>query len=109
MSWIRIRPLELVERSLVPVMDVEAWVAALRRKLAADTYPVTLFGEDEGEHGIRIWCVLGDPAEHALWLTSTRMEKNGPHFESLATDFPAINYFECELFEQSGIVPENHP
>jgi Ni,Fe-hydrogenase III large subunit len=90
-------------------MDVGAWVAALRQKLAADTYPVTLFGEDEGEQGIRIWCVLGDPAEHALWLTSTRMEKNGPHFESLATDFPAVNYFECELFEQLGIVPENHP
>ena len=44
-----------------------------------------------------------------MWLTSTRMEKKGPHFESLATDFPAINYFECELFEQTGIVPENHP
>ena len=109
MSWIRLRPLELVERSLVPVMDVEPWVAALRQKLAADTYPVTLFGENEGENSIRIWCVLGDPAGHVLWLTSTRMEKNGPHFESLATEFPAINYFECELFEQVGIVPENHP
>jgi Ni,Fe-hydrogenase III large subunit/NADH:ubiquinone oxidoreductase subunit C len=109
MSWVRLRPLEILERSLVPVVEIEVWVAALRQKLAADTYPVTLFGENEGERSIRVWCVLGDPAEHALWLTSTRMEKNGPHFQSLASDYPSLNYFECELFEQVGIVPENHP
>jgi Ni,Fe-hydrogenase III large subunit/NADH:ubiquinone oxidoreductase subunit C len=109
MSWVRLRPLELLEPSLVPVLENEVWVAALRQKLAADTYPVTLFGENEGESSFRVWCVLGDPAEHTLWLASTRMEKNGPPLQSLASEFPSINYFECELFEQLGIVPENHP
>ena len=66
-----------MERSLVPVLDVEPWLAAMRQKLAADASPVALFGENEGENSIRVWCVLGDPAEHVLWLTSTRMEKNG--------------------------------
>src|ERR1700732_1963971 len=109
MSWVRLKPLQLVERFRVPILEVDPWVAAVRQKLASDNYPVALFGEKEGETGTRVWCVLGDPGEHLLWLTSTRMGKNGPHFESLANDFPAINYFECELFEQAGIVPENHP
>jgi Ni,Fe-hydrogenase III large subunit len=109
MSWVQIRPLELVERLHVPVLEVDPWIAAVRQKLAADTYPVALFGEKEGENDIRIWCVIGDPGMHGLWLTSTRMGKNAPHFESFANDFPAINYFECELFEQAGIVPVNHP
>jgi Ni,Fe-hydrogenase III large subunit len=32
-----------------------------------------------------------------------------PGFASLGQDFPAMNYFECELFEQNGIVPQRHP
>ena len=62
MSWIRLRPLELVERSLVPVLDVEPWVAALRQKLAADTCPVALFGENEGEAAFASGACLETPA-----------------------------------------------
>jgi NADH:ubiquinone oxidoreductase subunit C len=109
MSWCRLKPLEVVERSRVPVLSVESWVGALREKLAAGAFPVTLFGENEDESRIRVWCVLGEAAEHALWLTTTRVEKDEAHLPSLANDFPALNYFECELFEQSGIVPDNHP
>jgi Ni,Fe-hydrogenase III large subunit len=109
MSWCRLRPLEVVERSLVPVLEVEPWVIALRQKLAAGAYPVTLFGENDGESRIRVWCVLGDSTEHVLWLTSTLMRKDCARFASLAKDFPAMNYFECELFEQTGVAPERHP
>jgi Ni,Fe-hydrogenase III large subunit len=109
MSWCRLRPLEALERSLVPILEVESWVTALREKLAAGAYPVTVFGEDEGENRIRVWCVLGEITEHILWLTSTRMGKGDGRFVSLANDFPAMNYFECELFEQTGILPERHP
>jgi len=30
-------------------------------------------------------------------------------FESWANEFPQTNYFECELAEQFGFVPQNHP
>ncbi|HYY28123.1 MAG TPA: NADH-quinone oxidoreductase subunit C, partial [Chthoniobacterales bacterium] len=109
MIWYRLRPLEAVERSHVPVLEVEPWVAALREKLAAGAYPITVFGEDECESRVRVWCVLADIAEHTLWLNSTRIEKADARFASLANDFPAMNYFECELFEQTGIEPERHP
>ena len=109
MSWCRLRPLEVVERSLVPVLEVEPWVTALREKLAAGAYPVTLFGENESESRIRVWSLLGDATDHVLWMTSTRMGKDHASFASLGHDFPAMNYFECELFEQTGIVPERHP
>ena len=56
MSWYRLRPPEAVERSLVPVLDTEPWIAALREKLGAGAYPVTLFGENEDESSIRVWC-----------------------------------------------------
>ncbi|MBV8226270.1 MAG: NADH-quinone oxidoreductase subunit C [Verrucomicrobia bacterium] len=109
MTWHRLRHLEAVERSHVPVLEIEPWVAALREKLAAGAYPVTVFGEDEGESRFRVWCVLADIAQHTLWLTSTRIQKVDARFASLANDFPAMNYFECELFEQTGIRPEHHP
>jgi Ni,Fe-hydrogenase III large subunit/NADH:ubiquinone oxidoreductase subunit C len=109
MTWHRLRHLEAVERSHVPVLEIEPWIAALREKLAAGAYPVTVFGEDEGESRVRVWCVLGDIAQNTLWLTSTRIEKVDARFASLANDFPAMNYFECELFEQTGIRPEHHP
>jgi hypothetical protein len=98
-----------VERSLVPVLEVEPWVTALREKLAAGAYPVTLFGENESESRIRVWSLLGDATDHVLWMTSTRMGKDHASVASLGHDFPAMNYFECELFEQTGIVPERHP
>jgi hypothetical protein len=64
MSWCRLRPLEVVERSLVPVLEVEPWVTTLREKLAAGAYPVTLFGENESESRIRVWSLLGDATDH---------------------------------------------
>jgi Ni,Fe-hydrogenase III large subunit len=109
MSWCRLRPPEAVERSLVPVLGIEPWMAALRERLAGGACPVTLFGENENESWIRVWCLVGDAAEHALWLTSTHMRRDNAYFPSLSNDFPAVNYFECELFEQTGIVPERHP
>jgi hypothetical protein len=78
MSWCRLRPLEAVERSLVPVLEVGPWGTALREKLAAGANPITLFGENESEGRIRVWSVLGDAAEHVLWTTSTRIGKGTP-------------------------------
>lgn len=108
MNWHRTKALEVVERASVPVLETEAWTGALREKLAAGGSPVALFGENE-TGGIRVWCVMADAAESMLWLTSTRMTRDDARFVSLANDFPAMNYFECELFEQTGIVPEGHP
>ena len=109
MSWLRLRPLEVVDRSLVPVLEVGPWVAALGERLAAGAYPVTLLGENEDERLIRVWCVLANAPEQLLWLTSVRMRKDDARFASLANNFPAMNYFECELFEQTGVIPEDHP
>jgi hypothetical protein len=92
MSWCRLRPPEAVERSLVPVLGIDPWMAALRERLAGGACPVTLFGENEDESWFRVWCLLGDAAEHVLWLTSARMRRdNAAHFPSLSSDFPALN------------------
>jgi len=40
MSWCRLRPPEAVERSLVPVLGIEPWMAALRERLAGGACPV---------------------------------------------------------------------
>lgn len=108
MSWQIIKPLEVIDRSQVPVLEESVWIAELRRKLAKGFYPVTLFGKKENIDGIHVWCVLANPSKHSLWLTSTRMKEN-TSFPSLTDDFPAFNNFECELFEQTGIFPEQHP
>lgn len=109
MNWYQTKPLEVVERASAPVLEAGDWVGALRKKLAAGAHPVALFGEEEGGGGIRVWCILASADENALWLNSMRMAKERARFDSLANDFPAMNYFECELCEQTGIVPEGHP
>jgi Ni,Fe-hydrogenase III large subunit len=47
--------------------------------------------------------------ENSITELAASMRKDDARFASLANDFPAMNYFECELFEQTGVVPERHP
>ncbi|MDD5350195.1 MAG: NADH-quinone oxidoreductase subunit C [Chthoniobacteraceae bacterium] len=109
MNWHSTKPLEVVDRASVPVLETDSWVVAIREKLAEGASPVALFGEKESAGGFRVWCILGDASENHLFLTTARMPERGGRFASLARDFPAMSGFECELFEQTGIVPEGHP
>lgn len=109
MNWHETKPLEVVERNAVPVLDPDSWTSALRAKLSAGAHPVTLFGVNENGSGVRVWSVLAEPQNGTLSVNCTRVVNGSDRLLSLANEFPALNYFECELFEQTGVLPEGHP
>ena len=108
MNWRHTKPLEVVDRDSVPVLEPEPWGAALREKLGEGSFPVALFGEKESG-GTRVWCVLSDAVENRLLLNSARFSEQNARFASVSKEFPSMQSFECELYEQTGIVPEGHP
>jgi Ni,Fe-hydrogenase III large subunit/Ni,Fe-hydrogenase III component G len=72
---------------------------------------VSLFATDE-----RAWNAVF--ALHHVWLlpghrsflrVSTRIDPANPRFPSIATKHPAANWFEREVMDGFGLVPEGHP
>ncbi len=59
---------------------------------------------DDGEY--RFICILADDQTHQLCLMGHRDQ--GP-FLSLTADNPAFHVFEREIYERTGILPEEHP
>lgn len=56
--------------------------------------------------GLRLYLVLGVAAEHNLALASTRV---AGEYAALTTEAPSFHWFERELHEQHGVVPQGHP
>jgi len=53
--------------------------------------------------------VFADNASSSIHIIGGVFNKSKLEFESFANEFPQTNYFECELSENYGYVPLNHP
>ncbi len=101
------RPGELradVEPEALPAV-ADRLVSGLGARLAS------LFATDE-----RVWNAVY--ALHQVWLlprhrtflrVSTRVDPAHPRFPSIAAKHPAANWFEREVMDMFGLVPEGHP
>jgi len=65
-----------------------------------------LFGQPVENDRVRLFAVLANDADGQLSLCSTEVAGNYP---SLAPDCAQANWFEREIAEQWGVVPEGHP
>jgi len=57
----------------------------------------------------KIIAVLSDSNSSMISVVGGDFSKGKLEFESWANDFPQTHYFECELSENYGYVPVNHP
>lgn len=57
----------------------------------------------------RIIAVFADNTSSLIHIIGGVFDKSKLEFESFANEFPQTNYFECELSENYGYVPLNHP
>lgn len=57
----------------------------------------------------KIIAVVADNSSSSIHIIGGLFEKSKLEFESFANEFPQTNYFECELSENYGYVPLNHP
>jgi len=110
MKWRTAQPLELIHFDVEPRFSIEDWLAAMRELLANGARPVAMFCQHEPGGGQRVWTALASYPASGLCLTNTVFPPGEkPAYPTLSVDFPSMNYFECELYEQTGIEPEGHP
>ena len=65
-----------------------------------------LFGQPLGDQRVRLWAVLADRGSGELTLCAA---EPGDRYPAITPDCPAAHWFEREIAEQWGIVPEGHP
>jgi len=63
----------------------------------------------DGTRPERIIAVLSDSHSPVIHIVGGLFNENKLAYESFANEYPQTNYFECELAEQYGYVPLNHP
>lgn len=96
-------------RDLAP-SGLAEWAGACAARLEAGAQMLTLFGRpDAGDAGDRliVSAVLLDGAGGLSVLRADA--QRGESYPSLTARFPAVQMFERELWEQTGLVPAEHP
>jgi len=83
---------------------------AADRAVAAGLRLATLFATDEGSgKGFAIhhvWVAADPPGFVRVWAP---IQAGEPRFPSIATKHPAANWFEREVMDYFGLIPEGHP
>jgi len=103
------KPLSVTGFDKQPPLTQRDWIAATRELLAEGARPVAVFSKKSNED-IRVWLALASASPDQLFLTSTVFAAGERRaYAALSYDNACMNYFECELYEQTGIVPERHP
>ena len=77
--------------------------------MAAGLRLASLFGTDEGEGGFAVhhlWASTEPPGFVRVWAPVAR---DVPRFPSIAAKYPVANWFEREVMDYFGLVPEGHP
>ncbi|PYQ13811.1 MAG: hypothetical protein DMF80_14185 [Acidobacteria bacterium] len=91
-----------VKREQLPAVADQAAGAGLRL--------ATLFATDDGPakgcalH--HLWAAREPPGFVRIW---TRVPADSPRFPSIAAKYPVANWFEREVMDYFGLVPEGHP
>ncbi|MBI2344227.1 MAG: NADH-quinone oxidoreductase subunit C [Deltaproteobacteria bacterium] len=93
----------------VPCVDVAAWRQWIIETCKGSTGRiVALFADAHGDR-VRLYAIIGMDLQHELWLAATEVCARALHYPSLTPDLPEAHWFERELYEESGVVPQGHP
>jgi Ni,Fe-hydrogenase III large subunit len=103
---ISLRNPQAVKLADVPHLSVTAFLAGIWEQTRGGSRISALFGTP-GEAGkTRLFAVLADDLHGTLSCLSASV---GDRYPSLTPDCPQAHWFEREIAEQWGIVPEGHP
>jgi len=109
-----INPLQLIRCDAEPALPPAQWRAATADLLSAGARPVAMFSQ-KLQAGWRVWSAYSSHSSHSpetpaeLHLTNAVFPPDELSYLALSADFASMNYFECELYEQTGITPKGHP
>ena len=109
MSWRQMKVLDLIHVEKERSLTKRDWLAATRELLAGGARPVSVFSQRTNDDD-RVWMAFAPASAGQLCLTNTVFSAKGRRaYGALSYNTPCMNYFECELYEQTGIEPERHP
>jgi len=109
MRWHQMKSLDLAHFEREPPLSVRDWLAATRELLTGGARPVSVFSQQRNGDN-RVWIAVAPASGAQLCLTNTVFAaKERRAYAALSYDISSMNYFECELYEQTGIEPERHP
>lgn len=97
------QPIAIAE---IPVLSGDKFREQMRSQLASGSALSAMFGVPAGAHGIRIYAVTSDAANSKLAVFATDV---GDRYPALTPDCPQAHWFEREIAEQWGVIPEGHP
>ncbi len=104
-----VKPQGVIGLDKEPPLARPDWLAVARDQFAEGARPVAMFST-KSQDDIRVWLALAPASSGQLSLISTLFAAGERRvYPALTNDCPGMNYFECELFEQTGIEPEGHP
>lgn len=91
----------------VPIVPLEEFRETLQRLLAQKSAALlALFGVPSGPQTLRVYGLINVGATGEIWLLATNV---GDRYPSLTQDVTQAHWFEREMAEQWGVVPEDHP
>ncbi|MDA1053738.1 MAG: NADH-quinone oxidoreductase subunit C [Planctomycetota bacterium] len=91
----------------VPVVPMEVFRETLKEQLARTSSELSaLFGVPVDSEGVRVYAVVSDGASSEITICATDV---GQRYPALTPYITQAHWFERELAEQWGVVPEGHP
>ena len=103
---LRLRCGEVVDRAAVPRCSVETFRAAVLQAVAGGARLAALFGAPASGGEVCLTAVLAHEEEGGLSVGTAEAAERYP---ALTPDCPQAHWFEREIAEQWGLVPEGHP
>ena len=94
----------------IPLLNYDAFKGALLEATKEDArHIISLFVKQNpisAPTQFTLYAIIGDKEKHAFLVTSTGV---GYEYPSLSNDLSQLSWFEREIAEQYGIVPQGHP
>ena len=100
------RNTQAIPMDTVPVLPFADFRNALLAGCGSGQRVTSFFAVPTAAGHTRLMLLLADDKQHLLIPFLTEVDRR---YVALTPDLPQIHLFERELFEQSAILPENHP
>lgn len=105
-NTVTLRNGQAVPLAQVPHLAITAFLACIWEKVRGGNRIAALFGVPADNAMTKLYAVLADDAVGTLSCLSATV---GDRYPSLTPDCPQAHWFEREIAEQWGIIPEGHP
>ena len=92
----------------IPFLNKNDFIDSVSEGLSNGFSMIGLFPIDKNQP-YKIISLLADPDSSSIHITGGEFPKDKLEYESFATQYLQTNYFECELAENYGYTPIDHP